>query len=101
MNEQSKISELKGVGEKTEKLFQKLNIFTVGDLLHYYPRGYEIYEEPISIGSVGEGETATVTGSIYGKVQVATMRNLQITTAYVKDLTGIIKVVWFLSLIHI
>lgn len=95
MNEQSKISELKGVGEKTEKLFQKLNIFTVGDLLHYYPRGYEIYEEPISIGSVGEGETATVTGSIYGKVQVATMRNLQITTAYVKDLTGIIKVVWF------
>lgn len=95
MNEHSKISELKGIGEKTEKLFQKLNIFTVGDLLRYYPRKYEIYEEPIPIASVTEGEVVTVTGNIYGKVQVATLRNLQVTTASIKDLTGTMKVVWF------
>lgn len=95
MNEQSRISELKGIGEKTERLFQKLNIYTVGDLLRYYPRKYEIYEEVIPIGNVSEGEVVTITGNIFGKVQVATMKNLQVTTAVVKDLTGSIKVVWF------
>lgn len=95
MNEHSKISELKGIGEKTEKLFQKLNIFTVGDLLRYYPRTYEIYEEPIPIASAEEGKVVTITGNIYGKVQVATLRNLQVTTAAIKDLTGTLKVVWF------
>lgn len=29
---------LKGVGEKTEKLFQKVGIYDTDDLLHYYPR---------------------------------------------------------------
>ena len=32
------LRELKGVGEKTEKLFQKIGITTTDDLLHYYPR---------------------------------------------------------------
>ena len=49
MNEHSKISSLKGIGEKTEKIFQKAGIFTVGDLVHYYPRGYEVYEEPVTV----------------------------------------------------
>ena len=95
MNEQSKIVDLKGVGDKTEILFHKLNIYTVGDLLRYYPRAYDIYEDSIPVQSAGEGKIVTVTGNIYGKVQVATMRNLQIATAYVKDLTGTLKVVWF------
>ena len=95
MNEYSKISSLKGIGEKTEKLFQKLHIETVGDLVHYYPRGYDIYEQAIPIGEVEEGKVVTITGSIYGKVQAATMKNLQVTSIHVKDLTGTIKAVWF------
>ena len=95
MNEYSKISELKGVGEKTEKIFQKLHIDTIGDLLRYYPRAYEIYEDPIPISEAQEGQVVTVTGNLYGKVQVATIRNLQITTAHIKDLSGGLKIVWF------
>lgn len=95
MNEKSKISALKGIGEKTEILFQKLHIDTIGDLLRYYPRSYEIYENAVSIGEVEEGKVVTITGNIFGKVQVANLRNLQVTTAYIKDLTGTIKVVWF------
>ena len=95
MNEQSKIRELKGIGEKLEKLFQKLNIHNVGDLLHYYPRNYEIYEEAIPISEVAEGQVATITGTIYGKVQLNNAKNLQITSIHVKDLTGVIKATWF------
>ena len=101
MIEQSKIHEIKGVGEKTEKLFAKLGIYTVGDLLRYYPRNYDVYEEAVPIAEVEDGRTVTVTGMISGRVQVGGSRNLQVTTIHVKDLTGTIKAVWFLSLIHI
>ena len=37
MNKNAGISTLKGIGEKTEKLFLKLGVATVDDLLHYYP----------------------------------------------------------------
>ncbi|HBE85130.1 MAG TPA: hypothetical protein DDW53_06225, partial [Lachnoclostridium sp.] len=37
MNGES-IDSLKGIGEKTGKLFQKVGVITVGDLLEYYPR---------------------------------------------------------------
>ena len=40
---------LKGVGEKTEKLFQKVGIYDTDDLLHYYPRNYDEYETPVDI----------------------------------------------------
>lgn len=95
MNEQSKIRELKGVGEKSEKLFHKMNLYTVEDLLHNYPRSYEIYEKAIPIREVREGMVATITGTIYGKVQQNNAKNLQITSVHVKDLTGVIKATWF------
>ena len=95
MIEQSKIHEIKGVGEKTEKLFAKLGIYTVGDLLRYYPRNYDVYEEAVPIAEVEDGRTVTVTGIIFGRVQVGGSRNLQVTTIHVKDLTGTIKAVWF------
>ena len=46
MREQDSIRSIKGIGEKTEKLFTKLGIATVGDFLRYYPRDYDEYKEP-------------------------------------------------------
>ena len=95
MVELTKISELKGIGEKTEKLFGRLGIATVGDLIRYYPRGYDVYDEPIPISEASEGRVVTVTGAIFGRVQVSGSRNMQVTTIYVKDITGTLKVIWF------
>lgn len=95
MNEHTKIGELKGVGAKTEQIFTKLDIYTVGDLIRYYPRGYDIYEKAIPISEAEEGKTVTVTGSVYGRVQVGGSRNMQVTTLYLKDLTGTLKVIWY------
>ena len=58
------LRELKGVGEKTEKLFQKVNIWDTEDLLHYYPRTYDTYEEPCEISQIREGETAAIQGVV-------------------------------------
>ena len=40
MNLDSQIRELKGVGEKTETLFQNLGVYTVRDILLHFPREY-------------------------------------------------------------
>mgnify|MGYP000097219094 FL=1 len=95
MTEETPIREIKGIGEKTEKLFEKLNIYTAGDLLRYYPRGYDVYEEPVPVSEVEEGKICTVTGAIFGRVQVAGNRRLPVTTLHVRDLTGTLKAVWF------
>ena len=34
---------LKGVGEKRAKLYEKLGVHTVGDLLEFFPRAYLDY----------------------------------------------------------
>lgn len=38
------VNSLKGIGEKTGKLFEKLGVVTIDDLLSYYPRAYDAYE---------------------------------------------------------
>lgn len=95
MIEQTNIAELKGIGEKTQRLFAKVGIETVGDLIRYYPRGYDVYEEAVPIGELEEGKVQTVTGMIFGRVQVSGSRKLQVTTLMLKDLTGTLKVIWF------
>ena len=37
----------------------------------------------------------TVTGSIYGRIQVGGSPKMQITTVYLKDISGTLKVIWF------
>ena len=54
------LRELKGVGEKTEKLLAKAGLRTTGDLLRYYPRRYEMYDEPVLIRNLREGEVCTI-----------------------------------------
>ena len=54
--------EIKGIGEKTAALFQKLNIETVGDLLLHYPRTYVQFPVAKEVAEVTVGETAAVLG---------------------------------------
>ena len=95
MNCRSGIDSLKGIGEKTGKLFYKLGIYTVGDLIRYYPRGFDIYEDPVPVSEIEEGKTVTVCGSVFGRISVSGNRSLQVTTLCLKDLTGTLKVIWF------
>ena len=41
MSKKAGVGTIKGVGEKTEKLFEKIGVYTVDDLIHYYPRFLE------------------------------------------------------------
>lgn len=89
------LRELKGVGEKTEKLFQKIGITTTDDLLHYYPRNYDAYEEPEEIGPLKENTVAAIRATITTGVYVNKIRNLQVISITVADTTGRLAVAWF------
>ena len=95
MKSRSSIGTLKGIGEKTENLFHRMGIYRVEDLIRYYPRGFEIYEDPVPISEVEEGKINTIAGSVFGRIAVSVNRSMQITTLNLKDLTGTIKVLWF------
>ena len=43
------VSTIMGIGPKLTKLLAKLNIFTAGDLLQYYPRGYEDRSKKVTL----------------------------------------------------
>ena len=49
MDKNTNIQYLKGVGEKRAKILNKLDIFTVGDLLRFYPRDYMDWSKITSI----------------------------------------------------
>ena len=54
------IINLKGIGEKTAKLFYKTGVHTIEELLHYYPRDYQSYDAPVKISQSAQGETVTL-----------------------------------------
>lgn len=93
-NQQS-ITAVKGVGEKTAKLFDKLGISTIDDLLHYYPRAYDTFEPPAAIGGLKPDTTAAVAGILPKSPVVKRFSHIQVITVTLKDATGSLQLTWF------
>lgn len=89
------ITAIKGIGEKTSKLFAKLGVLTAGDLLEYYPKDYEVYQPPVPISGMQEGETAAIQAVIAAVPQIRRGKNLNILTVQVRDYSGCISLTWF------
>lgn len=92
------LNNLKGIGEKTEKLFYKAGVEKVNDLLRYYPRYYDVFEEPVLIRDLECDRTQAIKGTVVREVSVKRVRNLQVVTGYLRDERGdAIKAIWFNS----
>lgn len=89
------LRELKGVGEKTEKLFQKLRILDTEDLIRYYPRDYDAYQEPVLIPQLQEGSIQAVKGAVISGVYMNLVRARQVISVTVADAGGRIGITWF------
>lgn len=96
-NMKNSLRTLKGVGEKTEQLFQKIGIFTTDDLLHYYPRDYDAYDPPVDIASLEEGAVRSVRGAVTSGIYINQVKNMQVVTVTVADASGKLPIVWFNS----
>ena len=81
------VREIKGIGEKTEKLLAKLDIETVDQLVHHYPRCYTTYPEPISISEIKTGQRCSVEAEISSPIHLKTVRKLKLCTGLICALT--------------
>ena len=94
MSEQP-VTSLKGIGEKTGKLFEKLGIRTVGELLEYYPRGYDAFDPPVPIGELKPDTTAAVEGMLKKDGDVRRFSRVAVTVTSVSDGTGTLQLTWY------
>ena len=91
------LTDLKGIGPKTEKLFQKLGIRTPEDLTCYFPHTYLTYPKTKVVDSLVDGEQQAVMGMLDKDATVVNLHGLIMTTAYVRDLSGKLRLTWFHS----
>ncbi len=91
-----KIEELKGLGKKRAELFHKLGVYSVGQLLNFYPRTYEDWSEITDIADVQDGQTVCVSGELTSGVQSGyTKTGKFIAKVFIADETGVCELVFF------
>lgn len=87
---------LKGVGEKREKKYHDLGLYTIKDLLDYFPRDYEDQTNIKKLYEAQIGEKATFTVRFKALVDDRNLRkNLSMLSYLVEDESGIAKVTFF------
>lgn len=91
-----RILEVKGIGEKTEKLFQKLGVYTTDDLIEFYPRNYDMYQAPIRVFELDNQSVAAFHCMIVTTPVIRQVRKLSILILNAKDEDGEnITVKWY------
>ncbi len=97
MTANDNITYLKGVGEKRAKLFNKLGIATVGDLLTHYPRDYVDYTSPRPINKLEPEETAVFSGIVIKKLKPYVSPRYSIYKVIISDNTDNMLLTFFNS----
>lgn len=84
---------LSGIGTVIANLLAKLGLYTVQDLLYYYPRDYIDYANQVNIKELQGGETVTIVGKVKRCSCFTSPRNkkLNILELVISDRTGQIK----------
>lgn len=87
---------LKGVGEAKAKLFANLNIFTLGDLICHFPRGYEDRTKLVTISELSPDVPVCFRATVMNNPRTAHIRKgLDMTKVQLADTTGRLNVTFF------
>ena len=91
------VIKVKGIGQKSAKLYEKLDIRTVGDLLCHFPRGYERYEAPVLVSQTEDGSVRTVEGVLTAAAKPVDVGQKRMVVARIRDISGEMDLRWFNS----
>ena len=89
------IQYVKGIGPKRAEKLNKLGIFTLKDLLYYFPRQFEDRNNLKKIIQLENDEKATIKVIISGVSTSSPRKGMDITKVDVRDETGYAKLVFF------
>lgn len=94
-----KLTDLKGIGDKTARLLNKLSVYTAEDLVRLYPRSYDICGKPVLVSEIPEhtGDSLIAVDAVVTRTPaLKRVRNLQILTVTLRDEKGgLLKATWF------
>lgn len=86
---------IKGVGPNRVKLLNKLNIFTLKDLITYYPRNYENRGIAKNIIESIDGEETLICGIACGRISEVRLKGKTMQKLLIRDETGTATITWF------
>ena len=87
---------VKGVGEAKEKALNKAGVFTVEDMLYYFPRKLEDRREVKRIFDCLEGETVCVSARVLRPMTERKFKkNFTVSSLIIGDSSGIMNAVWY------
>ena len=88
---------VKGVGPNRVLLLNKLSIYTLKDLITYYPREHEDRSKPVNIIDTVDGEEALVEATCVSRMnEIRTARrNMTIYKLVVRDDTASMVITWY------
>lgn len=86
---------VKGVGPNRVTLLNRLNIFTLKDLITYFPRTYEDRSKPKEIHSCIDGEEALIEGVALSRVREIHLKRNTMYKLVVSDETASCTITWF------
>lgn len=93
----SDVMYLKGIGPKIAYILNKLGIYTVSDLLYYFPRKHVDYSTRTRIRDLEPGETTTIFGTIRSVQAFTTKNNLGVVKVGISDGSGRLDLNFFSS----
>ena len=86
---------IKGVGPNRVQLLNKIGIFTLKDLITYYPRTYEDRSKPKNIIECINEEEVLIEAIACGKVSEVRLKGKTMQRLLVKDETSSCTITWF------
>ncbi|MBQ3118632.1 MAG: ATP-dependent DNA helicase RecG [Clostridia bacterium] len=90
------ITVLQGIGQKRAESFRTLGIYSVEDLLHFYPRAYEDRTTIKKIAEIKDGDTVCIRARAVTPLRENFVRkNMYVCSLKVSDGTGYLEIVWF------
>ena len=89
---------LPGIGPKNSDRLAKLGLYTVKDILYYFPRDHIDYARQVKVKDLEPGETVTLVGTVKRVSCFTSPRNSKLTIfeLFVRDSTGQIRISRFL-----
>lgn len=95
MTDQNALTNLKGIGIKTEQLFAKVGVENLQQLLHYYPRDYDLLEPPVSVDALVPDKKQAVRVVPAVRPEAKRTGNKSVTTLSVRGGRVRLIVKWF------
>lgn len=95
LKKEDSIRNLKGIGEKTELLFAKVGVASLQQLLHYYPRDYDSYGEPVTVKETKVNQKQAVRATLTKLPEVKGFANKVIITVVLVEESSRLQLTWF------